>query len=165
MLNRLIHRILCWTLLLACSPMVLAAQSLDAIKTRGTLRVGVEPGFLPFEMRTPKNEWVGFDVEMVKAFSAKLGVKAEFISTKWDGIIPGLMAGKYDLIASGMTITEERAQSVLFSQPYYEAGLKILIKKGLETQVKSLADCSRMKALGSLQRKQIRILSIVLMHF
>ncbi len=117
-----------------------AGTSLDAIKKRGTLRIGVEPGFLPFEMRTPKDEWVGFDIEMMQAFAKTLGVKAEFISTKWDGIIPGLMAGKYDLISSGMTITEERARTVLFSKPYYDAGLKILLGKKSEATIKSLAE-------------------------
>lgn len=122
-----------------------AGAGLDRIKKRGTLLLGVEPGFLPFEMRTPKDEWVGFDIEMMQAFAKSLGIKVEFISTKWDGIIPGLMAGKYDLISSGMTITEERARIVLFSKPYYDAGLKILTQKKLEGTVKSLADLDNEK--------------------
>lgn len=122
-----------------------AGPALDKIKKRGSLQIGVEPGFLPFEMLTPKNEWVGFDVEMMQAFAKTLGVKAEFMSTKWDGIIPGLMAGKYDLIASGMTITPERAKVVLFSKPYYDAGLKILIPKKFQGQIKNLADLDQAK--------------------
>lgn len=115
-----------------------ASGRLDELKKRGTLRVGMEPGFLPFEMQTPQGEWVGFDVEMIKAFAAKLGVKPEFIATKWDGIIPGLMAGKYDVITSGMTITPERAKAVLFSDPYYVAGLRVLLSKQAAETVKNL---------------------------
>jgi polar amino acid transport system substrate-binding protein len=131
-----------WALLALCFwSFALRAQdaSLDSLKKRGVLRVGMEPGFLPFEMRTPKGEWIGFDVEMIRAFSAKIGVKPEFIGTKWDGIIPGLMAGKYDVITSGMTITEERAKTVLFSDPYYEAGLKVLLAKKSADSIKDLA--------------------------
>ncbi|WP_141733144.1 transporter substrate-binding domain-containing protein [Oligoflexus tunisiensis] len=135
----LLKAILCLSVLLVTSGSLQAGPAVDRIKKSGTLKVGVEPGFLPFEMRTPKDEWVGFDVEMMKAFAKSLGVKVQFTSTKWDGIIPGLMASKYDLIASGMTITPERAKIVLFSKPYYDAGLKILIGKKLEGQVKNLA--------------------------
>lgn len=114
------------------------AKGLEDVKKRGVLKVGVEPGFLPFEMRSPKNEWLGFDVEMMKAFAQSLGVKVEFVATKWDGIIPGLMAGKYDVIASGMTITEERSKIVLFSEPYYEAGLKIMLPAKHKNLIKDL---------------------------
>jgi polar amino acid transport system substrate-binding protein len=133
------------TLLLLLPGLTQAAAALETIKKRGTLRIGVEPGFLPFEMRTPKDEWVGFDVEMMQAFAKTLGVKAEFISTKWDGIIPGLMAGKYDLIASGMTITEERGRIVLFSKPYYDGGLKILVAKKSAEAIKNLAELDQEK--------------------
>ncbi|MBC7659454.1 MAG: transporter substrate-binding domain-containing protein [Chitinophagaceae bacterium] len=113
---------------------------LDKIKSKGVLRVGIEPGFLPFEMRTPQGEWIGFDIDMMEAYAKSLGVKAEFVSTKWEGIIPGLMAGKYDLIVSGMTINPERAKIVLFSEPYYEAGLKILLPKSHAKDVKTWQD-------------------------
>jgi polar amino acid transport system substrate-binding protein len=68
-------------------------------------------------------------VEMMNAFCKKIAVTCEFISSKWDGIIPGLLSGKYDVIASGMTITEERAKTVLFSDPYYDAGLRAMLNK------------------------------------
>ncbi len=117
-----------------------SAASLESVKQRGSIRIGVEPGFLPFEMQTPKGEWVGFDVAMMQAFAQSLGVKADFVGAKWDGIIPGLMAGKYDVITSGMTITDDRAKTVLFSDPYYEAGLKVLVAKKLAGTAKTLDD-------------------------
>lgn len=102
------------------------ARPLAEVKSSGVLKVGVEPGFLPFEMKLPSGEWEGFDVEMMTAFAAEVGVKVEFIDTKWDGIIPALMAQKFDVIVSGMTITEERKKAVAFSDPYYDAGLQAL---------------------------------------
>ncbi|RYZ50492.1 MAG: transporter substrate-binding domain-containing protein, partial [Proteobacteria bacterium] len=113
---------------------------LETIKSKGVLRIGIEPGFLPFEMRTPQGEWVGFDIEMMQAFAKSLNVKAEFVSTKWEGIIPGLIANKYDIIVSGMTIKPERAKAVLFSDPYFEAGLKILLAEKNMTTIKSMKD-------------------------
>ncbi|HYX34009.1 MAG TPA: transporter substrate-binding domain-containing protein [Oligoflexus sp.] len=141
----LLKALMCLAVSLVTPWSLQAGPAVDKIKKRGTLQIGVEPGFLPFEMRTPKDEWVGFDVEMVQAFAKTLGIQPKFISTKWDGIIPGLMAGKYDLIASGMTITPERARMVLFSKPYYDAGLKILIGKKFEGQIKNLADLDNEK--------------------
>lgn len=115
-------------------------KTLDKIKKAGVLKIGMDPGFLPFEMRTPQGEYVGFDIDMMNAFSKSLGVKAEFISTKWEGIIPGLMTNKYDLIVSGMTINPERSKVVLFSDPYYEAGLMTLLASKNTGKIKSVAD-------------------------
>jgi polar amino acid transport system substrate-binding protein len=115
------------------------------IKASGTLRVGLESGFIPFEMRTKNGTWVGFDVDMISAFAKSLGVKPEFMDTKWDGIIPALVSGKFDVIASGMTITEERSRVVQFSAPYYQAGLVVMIKSGLAKEIKSLKDLDQKK--------------------
>lgn len=116
------------------------SDALEKVKKSKVLKVGIEPGFLPFEMQTKKGEWVGFDINMMNAFAADLGVKAKFISTKWEGIVPGLMAKKYDVIVSGMTITKERAKAVAFSDPYYKAGLKVLLSKKSSNKIKSIKD-------------------------
>jgi polar amino acid transport system substrate-binding protein len=107
-----------------------AAKRIEDLKKKGTLVVGSEAGFLPFEMRSPAGKWIGFDVDIMEAFGKSLGVKVEFADTKFDGIIPALMAKKFDVIASGMTITPERAKVVLFSKPYYKAGLTALVAVG-----------------------------------
>lgn len=122
-----------------------AATTLEKIKKRGELRVGVEPGFLPFEMQTKTGKWLGFDVDMMNAFAKSIGVKAKFVSTQWDGIIPGLLAKKYDVIVSGMTITKERAKTVSFSDPYYAAGLKVMVNKSSAAKIKAPKDLSSSK--------------------
>lgn len=85
-----------------------AADSLTTVKTKKELRVGLDPGFIPFEMKNPKGEMIGFDIDMIQGFASSLGAKATFVDTRWEGIIPALIAKKFDLIVSGMTITEER---------------------------------------------------------
>jgi polar amino acid transport system substrate-binding protein len=119
------------------------ARPIEEIKKSGQLRIGVEPGFIPFEMKLSNGEWIGFDVDMMEAFAKQIGVKVSFVDTKWDGIIPALMAGKFDLIVSGMTITEERKKAVLFSDPYYDAGLLVMISAGAKDRFQKLSDLDK----------------------
>ncbi|VBB05505.1 ionotropic glutamate receptor [Lucifera butyrica] len=94
------------------------------------LKMGAETTFPPFEFQDGKtNEYAGFDVDLMKAVGKQLGYQVEVVSMGFDGLIPALNAGQIDAIASAMTITSERAQKVNFSQPYYKAGLSIVVKK------------------------------------
>lgn len=90
------------------------------------LKVGNDPAFPPFEMTTDKGEIVGFDIDLIKAVGAAAGYEVQVMAVAWDGIIPGLIAGNYDVIVSAMTITAERALSVNFSDPYFEASQVIV---------------------------------------
>lgn len=122
---------------------VLAADTLANVKAKKELRVGLDPGFIPFEMKTPKGEMIGFDIDMIEGFANSIGAKAVFVDTRWEGIIPALVAKKFDLIVSGMTITAERSKSVLFSDPYYRAGLLALVSAKQKDVIKSAADLNR----------------------
>ncbi|ABE60139.1 MULTISPECIES: ABC transporter substrate-binding protein [Chromohalobacter] len=84
-----------------------------------TLRIGVDVPYEPMEYRTADGELTGFDIELGNALCAEIGAQCEWVVQAWDGIIPGLMARKYDAIMSSMTINEERKQTVLFSDPYF----------------------------------------------
>ncbi len=108
---------------------------------KGVLKIGMEIGYPPLEYydtdgKTP----IGFDVELGKAVAEKLGLKAEFIDTAWDGIFAGLQTDKYDCIMSGSTITPERLESMDFSQPYIGNGQAIILKKDSKLKVSSPAD-------------------------
>jgi len=120
-----------------------AADSLTTVKTKKELRVGLDPGFIPFEMKNPKGEMIGFDIDMIQGFASSLGAKATFVDTRWEGIIPALIAKKFDLIVSGMTITEERKKTLLFSDAYYRAGLLALVSAKRKDTVKSAADLNQ----------------------
>ncbi|TKB09880.1 transporter substrate-binding domain-containing protein [Desulforhopalus sp. IMCC35007] len=119
---------------------VFAVDTLAEIQKRGSLRVGMEPGYMPFELTNKKGEIIGFDVDMAKRMAKAMGVELELVSTAWDGIIPALLTDKFDIIMSGMTLTQARNLSVNFATPYILIGQSILLKKELADSVKSYKD-------------------------
>ena len=122
-----------------------AADTLAEIQKRGVLRVGLEPGYMPFELTNKKGDIIGFDVDMAKRMAKAMGVKLELVSTAWDGIIPALLTDKFDVIMSGMTLTQERNLTVNFASPYILIGQSILLKKELADSVKSYKDLNDAK--------------------
>ncbi len=114
--------------------------ALDEIQKRGTLRVGMEPGYMPFELTNQKGEIIGFDVDMAKRMAKAMGVKLELVSTAWDGIIPALLTQEFDIIMSGMTLTQQRNMSINFATPYIMIGQSILLNKKFEGKVTSYKD-------------------------
>ncbi len=104
-----------------------------------TLTVAQDMAYAPFEyIDEATNQPAGFDVDLIRAIAAESGFAVELVNTNWDGIIPSLLAGNSDLIISAMTITEERAQSVTFSDEYFEATQYIAVQE--DSDIKSLAD-------------------------
>ncbi|MBR9870396.1 MAG: transporter substrate-binding domain-containing protein [Gammaproteobacteria bacterium] len=83
------------------------------------LRIAFDVPYEPFEYKDDNGELTGFEVELASAMCEELEANCEFVIQAWDGMIPGLLARKFDLIMSSMSITEERAKRVLFSDPYY----------------------------------------------
>ncbi len=123
----------------------LAVDTLSEIQKRGKLRVGMEPGYMPFELTNQKGEIIGFDVDMAKAMAAAMKVELELVSTAWDGIIPALLTDKFDVLMSGMTLTQERNLKVNFADPYILIGQSVLLKKELAGTVKSYKDLNNAK--------------------
>lgn len=107
------------------------AGSLDEIRARGTLRVGMSAAYKPFEY-VEDQSIVGYDPDIIGIIADKLGVKADMIDTNWAGVIASLYAGKFDVIISAMTATPERAEKVLFTQPYGELTFYFLTKDDRE---------------------------------
>ncbi|MBX9838776.1 MAG: transporter substrate-binding domain-containing protein [Silvanigrellaceae bacterium] len=94
-------------------------NSFEKVQKLGTLKVCSQAGFIPFEMKDNKGNWKGFDVDIMTEFAKQNSIKLQLIDTTLDGLIPALMTGKCDMIASGLTITEERKKAVLFSKPVF----------------------------------------------
>ena len=88
-------------------------------KFKENLTVCSESGFIPFEMKDSSGHWDGFDIDIIKKFALENKLNLVMLDISLDGLIPALSTKKCDLIASGLTITEERANVVLFSQPVY----------------------------------------------
>jgi polar amino acid transport system substrate-binding protein len=116
------------------------ADTLEEVKKRGTLMVGTEAAYVPYEF-FKDGKIIGYDPDIADLMVPKIGAKAEFIDTQWSGIIPALYAKKFDCIISAMTITKERAEKVLFSMPYADASNVILLRAS-EESIKTADDLS-----------------------
>ncbi|MEK6422958.1 MAG: cystine ABC transporter substrate-binding protein [Burkholderia gladioli] len=117
-----------------------AADLLDQAKQRGTLRIGLEGTFPPFNSKAPSGELVGYDVDIAKAVAAKMGLKPEFVTTEWSGIIAGLQAGKFDVIVNQVGITDKRKEALDFSPAYTYSAAQLIQRKDDTREFKSLDD-------------------------
>ncbi|EMF45218.1 glutamine ABC transporter, periplasmic glutamine-binding protein (glnH) [Planococcus halocryophilus Or1] len=93
------------------------------------LNVAFEGTYPPFNFIDDNDEFQGFDVDISNEIAERLGVEANFIATKWDGLIGGLKADKFDIIISQMTVTEERKKSVDFTDPYVISGSVLITRE------------------------------------
>ncbi len=114
-------------LLLVAADFPCAAGELAAIKHKGELSFAMSGQYPPFNFIDENNQLTGFDVEICNAIASEVGVRPRPLTTAWDGIIAGLLSGKYDLICGSMAITEKRLESIDFSEPYYRSGAQLFV--------------------------------------
>ncbi len=112
----------------AAAVLVVAAGGAQA-KDWTVVRIAMDATYPPFESLDPSGQIVGFDKDIADALCAKMNVKCEFTNQAWDGIIPGLLANKYDAILSSMSITEERKKQIDFTEKYYNTPPAIAVPK------------------------------------
>jgi cystine transport system substrate-binding protein len=132
--------------------LVLAAHAegdLAKIKAAGVFRVATEGTYSPFTFHEASGALVGFDVEIAQEIAKRLGVKAQLIEGKWDGLIAGLDANRYDAVINEVTITDARKQKYDFSDPYVVTK-PVLIVKSENTSIKSFADLKGKKVAEDL---------------
>ncbi|MDR2991989.1 MAG: transporter substrate-binding domain-containing protein [Burkholderiaceae bacterium] len=147
-LNRLIQPLLFIAALGLTAGAAQAGDLLDAVKSAGVLKVGMEGTYPPFNSRNSDGQLVGFDVDVVKAIAARLGVKPVFVTTEFSGIIAGLQAGKFDVIANQITITPERKQALDFSQPYTYSAAQLIQRADDKREFTALTDFTGDKKIG-----------------
>ena len=94
------------------------------------LRVGVEGAYPPFSWMEPDGTLMGCDIDIANAICEQMNAECDLVPQDWDGIIPALLANKYDAIIASMSITEERKKKVSFSDKYYSTPAKFVRKKG-----------------------------------
>lgn len=99
------------------------------------IRIGVEGAYPPFSSVTSDGKLVGFDIDIANALCAEIGAKCTLVQQDWDGIIPALLARKYDAIIASMSITDERKKKVAFTHKYYSTPAKFARKKGTAIEI------------------------------
>lgn len=112
---------------------------LSAIKAKGTVTVAMEGNWAPWTYEDESGKLMGFEVEVATAVAEKLGVKAEFVTGEWDGLLAGVQGGRYDLMANGVGYTEERSQAYYFSD-FYAFNRTALVVRGDNDSIHALED-------------------------
>jgi len=125
------------------------ASDLATVKEQGVFRIGTEGTYAPFTYHDESGKLVGFDVEIGEAIAERLGVKAQFLEGKWDGLIAGLDANRYDAVINQVGITEERKQKYDFSEPYISSKAALIVRAD-DDSIKGFEDLKGKKAAQSL---------------
>lgn len=112
---------------------------LNRIEESKVLKVGFEGTYPPFNFLDDNEKYNGFDVDISNEIAKRLGVKAEFVATKWDSLLGGLKSDKFDIIIGQMSVTEERKKSVDFTDPYVVTG-SVLVTRKDTNDIKVLED-------------------------
>ena len=117
-------------------------STLEQVMKRGVLKVGMST-FVPWAMKDKNGDLIGFEIDVAKRLAKDMGVKVEFVPTKWAGIIPALLTGKFDIIIGGMGIRPDRNLKVNFSNPYDYTGQSLVANKKLAPGLTKLEDFNR----------------------
>lgn len=139
--------------ILLCIPIMAGASAelLEDIAAAGKLRVGMS-SFQPWAMRDKAGEFIGFEPDVARALAEDLGVELEIVPTKWDGILPALLAGKFDLVISGMSVTPARNLKINFTIPYARSGLELAANVENASGLQSLAAFNREGVVVAMRR-------------
>ena len=124
---------------LALMTSVQAQSSLAEIQRAGVIKIGTEGTYPPFTYHDKSGKLVGFDVEIGELIASGLGVKPQFVEGKWDGLIAGVDAKRYDLVLNEVAITPERLKKYDFSDPYITSKAVIVVHSDNQS-IKSFAD-------------------------
>ncbi len=139
---------LCVALLTACSGGK-KGDLLARIREKGEIVVAMEGTWAPWTYVNEDGDLVGYDVEVAKAVAEKLGVEASFVTGEWDGLLAGLDAGRYDIMANGVNVTPDRAEKYDFSVPYAYDRMAVIVK-GDNDSITEMEDLSGKKTANTI---------------
>jgi len=143
-----------WACRLAIASWIAAGAAVPKLPAQAAspIRWGADAeGGVPYQFQDPRDPTriIGFEVDIIEAIAGRLGRPAQFVQNQWDGLIPGLQAGNYDLVISGIEITADRAGVVGFSRPYYVTWEQLVVR-GDDSRIAALDDC-RGRNVGTLK--------------
>ena len=127
------------------------AQAADEV-----LRVATDSTFPPFEYNE-NGKRVGFDIDLIEAIASRIGAKVEWTDIDFKGLVPGLVAKRFDVAASAIYITDERKKVVDFTEPYYPGGLVVMVPKA-NTTIKGPDDLAGKKVSVQVGTKSVNFL-------
>ena len=139
---------------LACAVLVLAAPAsaqtrLDDILAHGVLRVGTTGDYPPFASRAADGAYSGLDIDAAQSLGAALGVRVEFVPTRWGDMTHDLDAGAFDIAMGGVSVTLERQKKAYFSAPYLRDG---------KTPIARCADKQKFETLAAIDRPEVTVI-------
>lgn len=134
------------------SVMICAADEtpdlLARIQEKGVMTIAMEGNWAPWTYEDEEGNLVGFEVEVSTAVAEKLGVKPEYVTGEWDGLLAGVQAGRYDVMSNGVGYTEERAQAYYFSD-FYAFNRTALVVRGDNDSITKMEDLNGKKTCNS----------------
>lgn len=129
-MNRLLKRLLLSVGLVAVIAPTAMAQDLPA-----TLTIGTEGAYPPFNYLDSDGHVQGFEIDLANEMCKRLKIKCKWVLQDWDGMIPGLLAGKYDAIIASLYITDARKEKIAFSDKYYKVPARFVVPKASDFQI------------------------------
>ena len=133
------------------------------VMDKDVILAGTESTYPPYEFRDKDNSLKGFDIELLEAIAAKMGKKVQWVDMPFDSLIPALLSKKIDIIAAGLSATEERAKKVAFSTPY-EISISAFLVAASNNAIKALPDMKGKSVavqLGTVQETYSKTLEAV----
>ncbi|MFJ8234220.1 substrate-binding periplasmic protein [Ureibacillus sp. NPDC094379] len=106
-----------------------STSALESVKEKGKIVIGTTGNYRPFSYMDSSNNLIGYDIEWGNIIAEELGVEAEYVTGQFAGLIPGLVANKFDVLLSGVNVTEERLKSVIFTEHYAKDGAVAVVQK------------------------------------
>lgn len=140
--------VLCLALLSGCGGEK-KGDLLAEIQEKGEIVVAMEGTWAPWTYVDENGDLVGYDVEVARAISEKLGVEASFTTGEWDGLLAGLDAGRYDIMVNGVNVTPDRAEKYDFSVPYAYDRMAVIVK-GDNDSITKMEDLSGKKTANTI---------------
>lgn len=143
MLTALVLTMVMTTVASAANIELSKSSTINTILNNKELRIGFNASYPPFEMSDKQGNFIGFDVDLGKELAKAMGVKARFINMDFDGLIPALQSDKFDVIISGMTLTQSRNLKIAFSDPYILMGQGVMVNAEKQGAVKFYRDLNK----------------------